>query len=77
MNGERYKSKVSRIIPSDDDSLSSPCIRNCCLDTNDICVGCFRSLQEILDWGNASDELKRTILQNTQLRKQQRRNKEL
>ncbi|MBT2912746.1 DUF1289 domain-containing protein, partial [Vibrio anguillarum] len=24
----------------------SPCIRQCCLDEMDICLGCFRSLNE-------------------------------
>ncbi len=28
----------------------NPCIRNCCLDENDICLGCFRTLDEILAW---------------------------
>jgi uncharacterized protein len=28
----------------------SPCVRNCCLDENDICMGCFRTLDEILAW---------------------------
>ncbi|WP_076498348.1 DUF1289 domain-containing protein [Shewanella morhuae] len=27
-----------------------PCIRNCCLDQQDICLGCFRHLDEILAW---------------------------
>ena len=28
----------------------NPCVRNCCLDDNDICLGCFRTLDEILGW---------------------------
>jgi predicted Fe-S protein YdhL (DUF1289 family) len=28
----------------------SPCIRRCTLDEADVCIGCGRSLQEILDW---------------------------
>ncbi len=43
-------------------TIDSPCVRNCCLDDDDICVGCFRSLAEIMQWGGASDELKRHIL---------------
>ena len=30
--------------------LASPCVRNCCLDENDICLGCNRSLDEIKNW---------------------------
>ncbi|WP_019616817.1 DUF1289 domain-containing protein [Psychromonas ossibalaenae] len=40
---------------------TSPCIRNCCLDQSDICMGCFRSLQEIKEWGQASDIRKQEI----------------
>lgn len=28
----------------------SPCIRQCCLDEQDICMGCGRALAEILAW---------------------------
>lgn len=32
------------------DNGLSPCVRNCCLDENDICLGCYRSLSETLNW---------------------------
>jgi len=31
----------------------SPCVRNCCLDDADVCIGCGRHLNEILRWGQA------------------------
>lgn len=31
----------------------SPCVRNCCLDDADVCIGCGRQLQEILRWSQA------------------------
>ena len=34
--------------------IASPCVRNCCLDQQDMCVGCFRVLDEIVGWGAAS-----------------------
>ena len=43
-------------------SPESPCISICALDENDICMGCYRSAQEITDWFMASDEEKRQIL---------------
>ena len=51
--------------------LSSPCVRNCCLGKNDICLGCFRSLDEILLWGLAdtSSEEKQNILDKVKERK--------
>ena len=51
--------------------VGSPCVRNCCLDANDVCVGCGRSLAEILAWHNASVEDKKCILVECQRRKQE------
>jgi len=50
-------------------SPQSPCVRNCCLDDDDICLGCFRSLQEITEWGQATPDRRKTILDNCQSRK--------
>jgi uncharacterized protein len=44
------------------DPLASPCVRNCCLDDGNVCMGCGRSLQEIVQWGNATDADKAAIL---------------
>jgi predicted Fe-S protein YdhL (DUF1289 family) len=44
------------------DPLASPCVRNCCLDETNVCMGCGRTLQEIIDWGTASDADKAAIL---------------
>lgn len=30
--------------------IPSPCVRNCCLDDRNVCVGCGRTLDEILRW---------------------------
>ncbi|MBE9532948.1 MAG: DUF1289 domain-containing protein [Proteobacteria bacterium] len=52
--------------------ITSPCIKNCCLDTNDVCIGCFRQLDEIMLWGKSdtSNEQKQQILVNINERKQ-------
>ncbi len=47
-------------MPSDE--ITSPCVRNCCLDENDVCLGCYRTIGEIIAWGDASDAKKREIL---------------
>jgi predicted Fe-S protein YdhL (DUF1289 family) len=52
-----------------DSSAQSPCIRNCCLDDDLICVGCFRSLEEIKEWGMVDDDRRRTILQSADRRR--------
>ncbi|WP_228729971.1 DUF1289 domain-containing protein [Shewanella avicenniae] len=56
-----------------DQDCRSPCVRNCCLDDNDICLGCGRSLTEIRDWHDASNAEKLTILRNSRLRLSQRK----
>jgi uncharacterized protein len=49
---------------------SSPCIRNCCLDDDDVCLGCFRSLEEIKEWGLATNIRRFAILQNANQRRE-------
>lgn len=49
--------------------LKSPCIQNCCLDNNDMCLGCFRMMEEILIWGQADEKQKREIMTLCQSRK--------
>ncbi|VAW63432.1 FIG01056750: hypothetical protein [hydrothermal vent metagenome] len=51
--------------------LTSPCIRNCCLDDNNICLGCFRHLDEIMQWSQSNDQLKKQILNNVKTRKEE------
>jgi uncharacterized protein len=53
-----------------DISAQSPCIRNCCLDDDLTCLGCFRSLDEIKEWGIVDTHRRRIILQNAERRKQ-------
>ena len=43
-------------------ALSSPCVRNCCLDDDDVCLGCGRMVEEITRWGDAPDNEKLEIL---------------
>ncbi|MEY8215690.1 MAG: DUF1289 domain-containing protein [Colwellia sp.] len=40
---------------------NSPCVRNCCLDADDICQGCFRHIDEIISWRSYSDEEKQQV----------------
>jgi len=43
------------------EKIKSPCIRNCCLDDNGICLGCRRSLEEIKQWQASTNKEKLTI----------------
>ncbi|MFT5297061.1 MAG: putative Fe-S protein YdhL (DUF1289 family) [Colwellia sp.] len=42
--------------------VSSPCVRNCCLNAEDICIGCFRHINEILAWTNYKTDEKRVVV---------------
>lgn len=44
-------------------TIPSPCINVCRMDAeNALCVGCYRTLDEIARWSGASDDAKRLIL---------------
>jgi predicted Fe-S protein YdhL (DUF1289 family) len=59
-------------MADDADDVPSPCVRNCCLDENNICMGCSRSISEICGWSEASAGEKREILARSRLRYEQR-----
>jgi uncharacterized protein len=54
------------------DPLASPCVRNCCLDEDNVCMGCGRALHEIVAWGSASDADKAAILERSRERSKRR-----
>ena len=43
-------------------NITSPCVRNCCLDQEDVCMGCGRTLDEITRWSDAEDAERTEIL---------------
>ena len=47
---------------------ASPCVRNCCLDEQKICLGCGRRLAEILEWHLADEHRKQMIVEQAQVR---------
>ncbi len=51
------------------ETVPTPCVRKCCLDDNDVCLGCFRTMEEICRWNEAGDEERRAILKNCSERK--------
>jgi len=50
--------------------VKSPCIDICELDDHDICIGCYRSLDEISRWSAASEPQQRAILQASEKRRE-------
>jgi hypothetical protein len=53
--------------------ITSPCIRECTLDNDDICVGCFRSRQEIINWLRMDSVSQQAALNRCEERKAQRK----
>ena len=52
------RSADPRLFPT----LATPCVRNCCLNEVEVCLGCCRSLAEILRWHQAPVEERHEIL---------------
>ncbi|WP_111657374.1 DUF1289 domain-containing protein [Isoalcanivorax indicus] len=50
------------------DMVASPCVSICALDGDDICVGCFRTGQEISYWGRLPASRQREVLMRCQQR---------
>ena len=42
--------------------VKSPCIEVCSLNHEDVCIGCYRTANEIIEWFSAPDERKHEIL---------------
>ncbi|OMH32821.1 DUF1289 domain-containing protein [Motiliproteus sp. MSK22-1] len=50
-------------MPNNSEDIASPCVRHCCLDGNDTCLGCFRQLSEITGWYEADRSTRLKILE--------------
>lgn len=50
--------------------IASPCVRVCCLNDDNVCLGCFRRIDEITRWGESSDAERRRILTAARERRQ-------
>ena len=42
--------------------IASPCVSLCCLDEDDVCMGCLRHINEITGWHGMNDNEKRELL---------------
>jgi len=49
--------------------VTSPCIKKCSLDQNKVCPACSRTLDEIVAWPGADDEMRSRILDAAKLRR--------
>ena len=49
--------------------MQSPCVARCGLNDEDFCMGCYRHIDEIVGWGNASDDKKAQVWAKLEQRK--------
>lgn len=49
--------------------IESPCVACCKLDEHKVCVGCYRHINEIVDWNRRSEAELAAIMQQVALRK--------
>lgn len=52
--------------------IKSPCQLICTYDTDNICVGCYRSAEEVANWDSYSDEKKLKVLGDTAKRREEK-----
>lgn len=49
--------------------MDSPCIASCKLNQDKICIGCYRHIDEIVDWNKRSEAEQAQIIASLALRK--------
>ena len=42
--------------------VKSPCVHICCLDEQDMCLGCYRTCDEICKWGSMSNDERKNVM---------------
>lgn len=42
-------------------NLISPCVASCKLTEEDICIGCKRTIEEIINWRSYTDNQKKAV----------------
>jgi uncharacterized protein len=59
---------VPNPLPPETDAVPSPCVDICRLDARGLCIGCRRTIEEIMEWPRASAARRRQILGDLTLR---------
>ncbi|MDH2436056.1 DUF1289 domain-containing protein [Pokkaliibacter sp. MBI-7] len=49
-------------------NVESPCISVCELNAQNVCIGCWRTLEEISRWWDMNNDEKREVLQKADAR---------
>jgi len=48
----------------------SPCVALCKLDHNEICMGCYRSIDEIIGWKDCTEQQQQQIIERVFIQRQ-------
>tara|TARA_Y100001963_G_scaffold148585_1_gene226714 strand:- start:429 stop:602 length:174 start_codon:yes stop_codon:yes gene_type:complete len=50
--------------------MKSPCVKICTMKKGwSLCIGCFRTIEQIAKWKTYSDEEKRKVIKESKIRK--------
>ncbi|MBN4080313.1 DUF1289 domain-containing protein [Beggiatoa alba] len=60
---------MDQTVDNNNRQIASPCVRNCCLNEDDVCLGCFRHVDEIMEWSMVEDARRECILENAKKRR--------
>lgn len=52
------------------DKVRSPCVSVCALDADDVCIGCHRTVDEIMRWTRMTNDERREVLNNVARREE-------
>lgn len=49
-------------VTTTEPEIKSPCMHLCCLDEQDVCIGCHRSVKEITAWSRMDYQQKKETM---------------
>jgi uncharacterized protein len=49
--------------------IKSPCQLICTYDEDKVCIGCYRSAEEVSNWDTLNEEMKAKVLENIEKRR--------
>lgn len=52
--------------------VKSPCQLICTYDDDRVCIGCYRSIEEVAKWDSLTNDEKQKVIENTQKRRQEK-----
>lgn len=52
--------------------IKSPCQLICTYDEEKVCIGCYRSAEEVANWDSYNEEMKLAVLENIKKRREEK-----